>query len=180
MGKHSIPCSPLAAGSCPSLLQPNPSPTCNSRNANLQQMGNATTFQSLLLHRVSRFALQQLYSCSAIFPLSCTVSFPSILPITKFYLARDVQTSTWGWSITYRAQLRVVPRESGQLEELKLITREIEQHCSHLSLPQISITEPAAGLRQRPRCVYKEMMPKDFQAETCTAPQRQDFVPFLS
>lgn len=121
-------------------------------------------------HRVRSFALQQLYSCSAIFPLSCTVSFPSISPITKFYLARDVRTSTWGWSITCRAQLRVVPGESEQLEEPKLITWEIEQHCSHLNLPQISITEPDAQLRQRPRCVYKEVMPKDFQAETCTAP----------
>lgn len=111
-----------------------------------------------------------LCSSSAIFPLSCTVSFPSIPPITKFYLASSVWTSTWGWSITRRAQLRVVPGESGQLEELKLVTWEIEQHCSHLTLSQIRITEPAAGLRQRPRCVDKEMMPKDFQAETCTAP----------
>lgn len=106
-----------------------------------------------------------LCSSSAIFPLSCTVSFPSIPPITEFYLASNVRTSTWGWSITCRAQLRVVLRESGQLEELKLITWEIEQHCSHLTLPQISITEPAAVLRQWPRSVYKEIMPKDFQAD---------------
>ena len=51
-----------AAGSCPSLLWPSPSSTCNIRNARRQQMGNVTAFLSLLLPQGQRLG----HSCSTV------------------------------------------------------------------------------------------------------------------
>ena len=112
--------------------------------------------------RVSSFALQQLHVCSATFPLSCTVSFPSTPPINQVLtsqrradqhmgLEHHMQSSTWGCSQGVW--------ERGQLEELGHLDQEIQQHRSHIPLLQVSVAKPvrlpAAGSSQQPRSVYK-------------------------
>lgn len=139
-------------GSCPARLQPDPSPTCSTRNANQQQMGNATTVSSLPLPQG-----QRLRSCSA-FPLSSHSSFP-FNPVHKlpFRLSSDAQTSTWGWSITCKSSAWGCSQgfwQRGQLEEPGCLDQEVQQQGSHLPWPQGGVTGPAqlpaAGLRRQP------------------------------